>query len=334
MPELPNYRPEVPLAMAAPALAQRLGLGMLGAGLHDRIGGQLGGEAAQGLWARAFGESGSVGRRDGSDAARLEGFRRHGPGYDLRASGLQMGRDVQRIHGADGGQVRAGFYGGLGRINGDVLAVYAGRAGSVAMDAYALGAYWSRWGDAGWYADATLQGMRYGRVRMHSSLGESLRTDGWGLAASLEGGYALALGDGWKAVPQAQLLYQRTSLADVSDRFGHIRFDAADAMYLRLGARLEQDWAPPGGERMLLWARANLWRTMGSAAKTTFTTLDGSHPVTLRTGLGRTWGQVGVGFTGRLGPRASLSGSLDYSQGFETGRDQAVTGRLLWTLAW
>lgn len=43
---------------------------------------------------------------------------------------------------------------------------------------------------------------------------------------------------------------------------------------------------------------------------------------------------MGEGFTGALGPSSSLSGSVGYSRGFETGRDKAVTGRMLLTLKW
>lgn len=320
--------------MAAPALAQRLARGMLGVGLHDRAKSSLTGGAPPGIWARALGESASVGRHGGSDAAQLEGFERHGPGYESRTSGLQLGRDVLLAQQADGGQVRAGVYGGLGRITGDVRAVYGGKAGTVAVDGYALGAYWSRWNEAGWYADVTLQAMRYGRVRMRSSQAETLGSSGWGLAASAEGGHAAPLGDGWWAVPQAQLIYQRARLSDASDRFGRARFEASNAAYLRLGARLERNGTPAGAPPLSLWARANLWHAMGAGAKTTFTTLQGTHPVTLRTGLGRSWAQVGVGFTAALGPRASASGSLDYSQGFETRRDKAVMGRVLLTVRW
>ena len=327
---MPSYRSEVPLAMAAPALAQRLGLGMLGAGMHERLGARIGDDAAQGLWARAFGARGAVGVRSGDDAARLQGFGRHGPSYEMRSSGLLLGRDLLR-QDRDGASERAGLYAGLGRIDGDVQAVYGGKAGTVVMDGYALGAYWSRVGDTGWYADGTLQGMRYDRVRTQSVQGERLRTGGWGLAASLEGGYTYALGNGWTAVPQAQLIYQRSQLAGASDSFGQVRFGGANAAYLRLGARMQRDGA---GQMPALWLRADLWRAMGPGAKTTLTTLDGSHPVSLRTGLGRSWAQVGAGFTGPLGPRARLTGSLDYSQGFETRRDHAVTGRVLLTVQW
>jgi outer membrane autotransporter protein len=331
---LPNFRPEVPVAMVAPALAQQLGLNMLAAGHRDRVGGLIGDDVSQGLWARSFGQRGSVGRPGGSDAQRLDAFVRHGPAYDLRSTGLQLGRDLLQVDRDGGEQVRAGLYAGMGRIDGDVRAVYGGRAGSVAMEGYALGAYWSLREEAGWYADGTVQGMRYGRVRMQSAQGEALRSQGWGMAASLEGGRLLPLGNGWSAEPSAQLIYQRTSLEGASDRFGLARFDAANAVYLRLGSRLAKDWTPPGAMRMSLWLRLDLWRSLGPGATTTFTTLEGAHPVSLRTGLGRTWGRAGIGFTGMLGRHASLSGSLDYSQGFETGRDNALTGRVLWTTKW
>lgn len=320
--------------MAAPALAQRLAQGMLGMGLHDRMRSGLGGGASRGAWARALGESVSVGRHGGSDAAQLEEFARHGPSYQSRTSGLQLGRDVLQAQQADGGQVRAGLYAGLARITGDVRAVYGRLAGTVAMDGYALGAYGSRWSEAGWYADGTLQAMRYDRVRMRSRQAETMGSSGWGLAASVEGGYAVPLGGGWTAMPQAQLIYQRAHLSDASDRFGRARFEVVNAAYLRLGARLERNRTPPGAQPLSLWARANLWQAMGAGAKTTFTTLQGSHPLTLRTGLGRTWGQVGAGFTAALGPRSSVSGSVDYSQGFETRRDKAVAGHVLLTVKW
>lgn len=192
-PKLPNYRAEVPVDMAVPALANRFGLAMLGT-YHDRNGEDYAdaatgaGDRRKAAWGRVFGDTGTAKHGGQGALGRLNRFERHGPSYDFDLAGFQAGLDLYRQQHSDGTRDTAGFSVGAGRITGDVNAVYGGKAGSVSMDGYTLGGYWTRKDATGWYVDAVVQGTWYAQIEATSIFGESLRSDGWGLAASLEGG--------------------------------------------------------------------------------------------------------------------------------------------------
>jgi hypothetical protein len=219
--EVPNYRLEVPVDMAVPALASRLGLVMLGT-YHDRVGEELPSpqatvpiwckdsirnfrclsspgenaayvDAASGegrrrsaAWGRVFGETGSVGYGGRYSLARLGKFEQNGPSYEFGLSGVQLGMDVYRTLRVDGTHDIAGLYFGVGRIEADVKAALGGKAGTTEMNSYSLGGYWTRKGASGWYLDAVVQGTWYDDVKARSLFGETLKTDGFGFIASLE----------------------------------------------------------------------------------------------------------------------------------------------------
>lgn len=185
--QLPNYRIEVPVDMVVPALAGRFGLAMLGT-YHDRVGEDYAapaatvpakpiwckdptkgfrctptaqrngyyadaatgeGERRQALWARTFGETGSVGYGGKAMISRYSSFEKHGPSYDFGLAGAQIGMDLYRKLNDDGTRDVAGVYLGAGRIDSEIKAVYGGKAGSASMDGYSLGAYWTRKGAPG-----------------------------------------------------------------------------------------------------------------------------------------------------------------------------------------
>lgn len=336
--ELPNYRVEVPVNLAVPAMANRFGLVMLGT-YHDRNGEDYAdtrtasGERRSAAWGRLFGETGAV-KQGGTGAfGRLDSFYKNGPGYDFDVAGLQTGFDLFRRQAADGSRDIAGLYVGAGRIIGDVDAVYGGRAGSVSMYGYSLGGYWTRKGAGGWYVDAVMQGTWYDQVEATSVFGERLKPNGWGFTASLEGGYPVALGAGWTIEPQAQLIYQHTSLDGGADSFGWTKYDDTDALYGRVGARLTKDWSL-GGDVVTTWARANLWHSFGADAKTTFTNLAGNFPVTLKTGLGGTWAQLGLGVSGRVAENVNLFAAADYNLAVGESEGHSLGGRVGLRVTW
>lgn len=371
-PATPNYRPEVPVGMVVPALASRFGLAMLGT-YHDRVGEDYAdpagtpakpiwckdpakgfrcmptaqqnsyyadaatgeGERRKAVWARVFGEAGSVGHGGKSLLSRYSSFEKHGPSYDLGLAGAQIGMDVYRKLNDNGTRDIAGLYIGAGRVDSEVSAVYGGKAGSTSMDGYSIGAYWTRKGDSGWYVDAVVQGTWYDRIRANSVLGESLKTNGWGFTASLEAGYPIALGQGWAIEPQAQLIYQRVSIDGGSDSFGRVKYDDTNAVYGRIGARLTKAWTGEDWRSITVWGRANLWHSFGADAKTTFTSLTGNYPVTLNTDLGGTWAQFGLGVSGQVTKSVSVFASGDYNLALGSNADgYSLSGRLGLKVVW
>ncbi len=366
-PPIPDYRNEVPVDIVLPALANRLGLGTLGT-YHDRIGDDYpapvqpaepiickapskdGGcavpaavaaemQPTRAAWGRLFGETGSVDFDATNPAGAVQNIVEHGPSYDFDMYGLQAGMDLLRRLNDDGSRDIAGFYIGVGRITADVDAVLGGPAGTSSVNGYSLGGYWTRIAEKGWYVDAVLQATWYdaegnaeGRGRF---AGESFDTDGWGFAASLEGGYPFDLGNGWSVEPQAQLVYQHVSLDDGSDAFARIDYDATDALYGRLGGRLTKDWLTQSGKRMTAWGKADVWSGFGASATTTFSGPAGGNPISFDTDIGGTWGSVGLGLQGEVKKNVTMFASGDYNFGLGGDGDfDSWSGRIGMKVKW
>lgn len=337
--QLPNYRNEVPVAMAVPALTKRYGLATLGT-YHERTGGGVNRSGSDGkarAWARAIGESGEVGggiRGAGNNQNALSRHRRfadHGPSYDYDIGAIQVGADLYRKTGENGVSDTAGLYVGAGRTDATVGAVYGGRAGKASMNGYSMGGYWTREAASGAYLDAVAQATRYDRVRAEATTGNGFKSSGHGLAASLEAGYPLALQDagkqGWMLEPQAQVILQNVNLRDSADDYGQVQFRTTNTVTTRAGLRLSKDWSRASGRGLTTWARANLWNTSGADAKTTFSTLSGTDPITLNTRLAGTSGQLGVGVAGEVAKKVTLFGSVDYNRALDSGTASSVSGR-------
>ena len=60
------------------------------------------------------------------------------------------------------------------------------------------------------------------------------KTQGFGFAASLEGGYPFH--DGWLLEPQAQLVYQTINIDDFNDGVADVRYSNTDSLAGRIGA--------------------------------------------------------------------------------------------------
>ena len=120
-----------------------------------------------------------------------------------------------------GGYDRAGLYGAYGDVHADVnglvtnpaaTAYVLNRTGSMNLNSWSAGGYWTHTGPGGWYLDAVLQGTWY--YGSASTQFARLNTDGTGFIASLEGGYPFSwsqLGPGFVIEPQGQILWQKVS---------------------------------------------------------------------------------------------------------------------------
>lgn len=285
-------------------------------------------------WGRIFGETGDVGYGGKNALARFGKFGKNGPSYDYDLAGFQAGMDLIRRTGKDGSSDIAGLYAGAGRIDSNVKDTLGGKAGSTSMDGYSVGAYWTHKGASGWYVDGVVQGTRYSDIRGNSVLGQSMRSEGWGFASSLEGGYPIALGMGWTVEPQAQIIYQHLALDDSSDAYGLIAYKDSDTAYGRIGGRLKKDWTIGDNRMMTTWARTNIWHTFGSNAKTTFSTLDGLSPLTFGTRLGGSWAQFGLGVSGHVMPDVNVFATGDYNVSLDSGNGHSLSGRLGLKVVW
>jgi outer membrane autotransporter protein len=329
-----DYRPEVPLDAAIPALASRFDLDMLGT-YHDRVGqdgvldatadtadGTIAGQLSRlAGWGRLFGETGSGSLVSG------------GPGSEFGLSGFQTGVDLYRRAAPDRSQDSAGLYIGAGSATANVNQATGSAAGDLSISGYTLGGYWTHRGASGWYVDAVAQATRFDDVAA-SSGGQALTSNGWGLAASLEGGYPIALGHDLTLEPQAQAIFERVSLHGGQDAYGLIDFGDADPLYGRIGARLSWLWTLGNGGAIETWGRANLWRAFGAEASTTFATLSGADPVALATSLGGTWAQFGLGASSRITRNVAVFASGDCNLAVDGARGHSYDGRIGVKIAW
>lgn len=334
------YRLEVPVVMATPALAHRLGLDVLGT-YHDRVGegdavfgarpGTARGGDGQRVWGRIFGRSGKVG--GGSD--RVRALEQHGPRYDFDLSGFQLGMNLHDQIDDDGTHDVASVYFAATHASARVDSVTGSRAGKISMDGYTVGASWTHRKPEGAYVDAVAQLTRYDHVNVRAVQGDTIRPDGWGVTLSIEGGYPFELDEHWSLEPQAQLVYQRIDLGGrTHDRSGLIDLDDSTATYGRLGARLTRDWKNADGHRRTVWARANLWHDFNSRARTTFSSFDGQETASLKTDLGGRWAQIGLGFDTQIKDRLSAFAGIDYEKGLGGNRFHTVSARVGMHYVW
>ena len=312
----PIIGPEIATYGVVQPIARQMGLQMLGT-LHERIGDTLtlantGGEGA-GLgrsdWARFFGQ--------GIDN-RYQAF------ADPRASGwtggFQGGVDVWRGSILPGHHDAAGVYMAFansniavdGLVTNAAATGYAqGRTGTLGLNAYSGGGYWTHYGPSGWYLDAVVQGTYYNGNAMTQFA--SLPINGAGFASSLEGGYPipLPLGPRFVLEPQAQIIWQQVTFQDSNDGLGPIGLGSTSGATGRLGVRGLWTIVSDNGQVWQPYARANLWRDWDAGATTTF----GIDQVPLIEQATRL--EFAGGVTAKLNPGVSVYAQAGYQFGLD-----------------
>lgn len=326
---IPNYRVEVSLYTALPALALRYGWATLG-NLHERVGEeeQLRDRAdlrqkntLNGMWARIIGESGDV---DGD----RRGIYGDGPHYDYDIRAAQVGLDVYAEEHDNAQRDHAGLYVGHGRITSDVTHFNGRKAGHDEVKGTSLGLYWSHFWEEGQYLDAVWQGT-WAKATAHSTGRFDLERSGFGWAASLEGGYPFH-DDTQIFEPQAQIIYQTLGNDDGDDGAALIRYRDVDSLAARLGLRWANTWTlepTSEGIRRLFtgWLRLNLWREFKGRPITEFSSADGYVP--FKGSMRGSWWQLNGGMSWQLTDATSLYANLGYQRGFGRSFD-AWDGKL------
>jgi outer membrane autotransporter protein len=279
------------------------------------------------LWGRLFGETGSTGGGVGANG----GLSSAGPAHSFDYGGFEAGADLHRP-----ARDTAGLYAGAATSQSNVQMPNGAAAGSLGLNAYAFGGYWTHRDPMGWYTDLVLQGDWYDNIRARSVESQVLATQGWGITASAEAGYQFALANGFSVIPQGQIIYQRTSIDGGADQFGQISYGVTDEVYGRLGARFAKNWQTNDGRTVITYAETNVWHQFGADATTTFTALDGSNPTTFATSLGGTWAQLRLGISGQVTRNVSIFGNADYNIALDDahGNGHSVGGRAGVRVAW
>ncbi|MGR4870969.1 autotransporter outer membrane beta-barrel domain-containing protein [Variovorax sp. LARHSF232] len=316
------YRPEVALYSAVPQVVRRASLLQLGT-FHERQGDQqlmASGEKAQASWGRVFGQNVDQTLRGDAD-----------PHFDGTVSGLQLGHDFHVGMSDSGARDRIGLLGGYTRASGDVSGLAGGMrdtaVGSLTIEGYGLGAYWTHIGSSGWYTDTVLMAGRY-ETDARSTLGRGGKPDAKTLTASFEAGYPLALTEQLALEPQGQLIWQRSTFDSFDDGVSAVDIRNDNAVTGRIGARLQGNFSGTGGT-WRPYLKANLWHTFSGSSEVVFGFGD-----TIGTRRNSTALEVGVGVTGQLSRAFAVYGGLAYTRDIDSTEQRDTQGQVGMRYTW
>lgn len=219
-------------------------------------------------WGRVFGQTDYRGASKQSTAQNI----------DVR--GMQVGHDVY-VNSQGEGRDSIGLYVASGQSTARIAAADASSdtssdtsslADTNVIKAYSAGAYLTRLDGKGGFLDAVLQATRY-NINSQSSNDIRTSTNAWGLLGSLEVGQAIDLSDSLKLEPQAQISVQHIKMRDLAiDEATTVRANTGTSVTSRAGLRLSKTAMSSGDYSGTVWLGMDLLNTIGSNAKTTFTT--------------------------------------------------------------
>ena len=180
--------------------------------------------------------------------------------------------------------------------------------GSLNLDAWSGGAYWTHYGPGDWYLDAVAQATHYQGAA--STQFASLSTTGFGFVSSLETGYPIPLplfGPGFVLEPQAQIVWQHVSFDDANDGLGEVALGTTSGASGRIGLRGQWTIVGDSGQVWQPYVRANLWRDWGAQATAMYSGADLVPLLEQATRL-----QLGGGLSVRMNANVSLYANADY----------------------
>jgi outer membrane autotransporter protein len=321
----PIIGPELATYGVVQPVARQLGLATLGT-LNQRIGDTM-------TLANTGTDSSGWGR---SDWGRLFGQQVNDhyqafadPRADGWLGGFQGGIDLWRNNSPSGHRDAAGVYFAYGQAEINVNGLVTNPAatgymlthtGSLNLEAYSAGAYWTHYGPGGWYLDAILQETAY-RGNATTQFAQ-LPTNGSGFISSLEAGYpiALPLGPHFVLEPQAQIIWQRVSFNDANDGLGPVGLGSTSGPTGRLGLRGQWTIDSDNGIRWQPYVGVNVWRGWGAEATTSF----GIDQVQLIESATRT--EVLGGITAKLNSRLSFYAQGGYQFAIDQANDSSRSG--------
>ncbi|NGO55390.1 autotransporter outer membrane beta-barrel domain-containing protein [Allomesorhizobium camelthorni] len=319
--EIPLYRIEVPTYSVVAPVAHHLALSNLGT-FHERRGEQAllqGKDFLPVVWGRVFGQD--FERKWSGTVA---------PSFDGDLFGFQAGADLFGWESASGHRDRAGLFVSHSRMDGDVRGQALGwndlSVGEMDLDGTSFGAYWTHIGPTGWYLDGIAMGTWFNGSAT-SSRGVGIDLDGSGVAVSLEGGYPIALTEGWTLEPQAQLIWQHLSFDDQEDRFSTVSFDLDDAVTGRLGVRLQGEMMF-GEMKLQPYLKANLWHEFGATDSISF------GPNVIATELEGTLLEAGGGIVANVTENVSIFATGDFTTELDGERTRILEGNIGLSIKW
>lgn len=312
-PVVPDYRAETSLYKELPQLALLYNR-MLMDSLHERTGEQFASpenikraEASPSMsWGRAIYKKGRLDLNESESRFTL--------------NAIQLGIDLYRRRNEEGRSDFAGVTGSLGKINSKVTHAEGEFAGRNALKSWGAGVYWTHFTPSGTYLDAVAQYNRYYAESSPHDLA-TVKTKGYGLAASLETGYPWQPDKNVKRFvePQAQLVYSTAKLDRLDDDAATVNFSKSESLTGRVSLRFHQTWDHNGKEKnrnkqtqTTLWLRPGLLHEFKGKSSTEFSSQDGAVPFTANTS--GTSGQVIAGKDHQFNNSVSLTGTMSYEK--------------------
>jgi len=319
---VPLFRPEVPVYAAVQMVARSLAFDQIGT-FHDRQGTQAlltetGALAAS--WSRVWGGRKHL-RQDGDTS----------PAFSGATGGMQLGQDLYAANSVGGHRDHAGLMFGFARASGDVSGLALGfpdfAAGTLAVNAYTVGAYWTHLAPGGAYTDVVLQGGTL-TVDPRSVAGLGATTHGKSFAASFEAGLPLAVGPALSVEPQVQAVWARTWVNDLQDAVSAVAFDNGSANAVRAGVRVQ--YAMQSGSMLWQpWLRTDVTWSGGGTDQVVF-----AGTTAVATSVSATTGRVELGASGRSARHGSVYGSAAYLTSLDGTARHAWYGSLGVRWAW
>ena len=244
------------------------------------------------VWGRLIGK---IAKSDPSSAS-------FGPMLSSRTYGIQVGIDALSAQHGDGSQSFFGPFATFGQATGKVSSQSgATQTGSVSLTAYSLGLNGTHITPNGHYVDAVLQGTRFESAQSNSLVSTSLWTQGWGVTASLEGGYNVKLSQRLALVPQAQVVYNLNRLQTAQDAYSQISMPSDSSMLGRIGAKMSFTDDPKSSTASNIWARVSgLSMLSGANTQTQMSNLAGTNTTTFNTQAPTTWAAFDIGVNQRI----------------------------------
>ena len=254
----------------------------------------------------------------------------NGPNFSYALGGFEAGITPWRNLARDGSVDDLGAYVGYAISNANVNAIYGGlKAGTVTIDSYSLGTYWTHFSPAGWYLDTVLQGTWYGEVNGAAGF-TGLSVSGGGLAASVTGGRPFLLSPYWTVEPQVQLTYQNVQLGSGSDYFGVANFVRTNDLRGRLGVKASYrlgDGENPIALPVTVWARASVLHDfLLNAPAVSFSDFGSSDPFTLAGTLAGTSAELDLGAETNVRSNVKLTGSIVFYRSVDEAASWAIGG--------
>jgi outer membrane autotransporter protein len=176
------------------------------------------------------------------------------PEFDGSILGFEAGLDLVSFEIASGHVDRLGLFFAYAQAAGDVSGFAIGQeqdVGSERINTYGVGGYWTHIGPSGWYIDSVLTGLWFDGDA-NSNFGTGIDVSGNSIAASVEGGFPIALTRQISLEPQAQLIWQHLWLDDEQDAFSTVGFSTPEGFTGRVGIRLQGSF---GSGKTLFWQR-------------------------------------------------------------------------------